>query len=225
MRCAYDVTACSGALGGGRENVGRAKSAVADGGVKVTREQGRSLLRVAGVIQSILVDERHQPDVWDAMLPAHRPEAALILGMGGGTIAALLTRRFGPLPIVGVEHDPHIVRLARETFGMGELPHVQIVTEDAISFVRQCRATFDLICVDLYTGGKLSHGVLNASFLRAVSALLSRDGTITINLWSSAYLPDQLRRIRRVLPIRDLVEVGSNVVVHCGQWPGVITAR
>jgi spermidine synthase len=191
----------------------------------VTSEQGRSLLRVAGVIQSVSVDERHEPDVWDAMLPARRPETALILGMGGGTIAALLTRRYGPLPIVGVEHDPRIVHLARETFGMRDLPHVQIVVEDAISFVRQCRATFDLVCVDLYTGGKLTHGVLDVSFLRAVSGLLSRDGTITINLWASAYLPDQLRRIQRVLPVRDIVEVGSNVVVHCGKWPGVLSVR
>ncbi|HEV2235599.1 MAG TPA: methyltransferase domain-containing protein [Ktedonobacterales bacterium] len=208
-----------------RSGVGRAKSAVAGGDAQVTREQGRALLRVAGVIQSVAVDECHEPDVWDAMIPARRPAAALILGMGGGTIAALLTRRFGPLPIVGVEHDPRIVHLARESFGMRELPHVQIVVEDAISFVRQCRASFDLICVDLYTGGKLAHGVLDASFLRAVSQLLSRGGVITINLWASAYLPDHLRRIQRVLPVHDVVEVGGNVVVHCRRWPGVIVAR
>jgi spermidine synthase len=195
------------------------------GDVRVTSEQGRSLLRVAGVIQSVSVDASHEPDVWDAMLPARRPEAALILGMGGGTIAALLTRRFGPLPIVGVEHDPQIARLAHETFGMRELPHVQIVVEDAVSFVRQCQATFDLICVDLYTGGKLAHGVLDAGFLRATSHLLMRDGTITINLWASPYLADQLRRIQRVLPVRDVLEVGGNVVVHCGSWPGALAAR
>jgi spermidine synthase len=198
---------------------------VAGGSVRVTSEQGRALLRVAGVIQSVAVDERHEPDVWDAMIPARRPEATLILGMGGGTIAALLTRRYGPLPIVGVEHDPHIVQLARETFGMRDLPHVQIVEADAISFVRQCRATFDLICVDLYAGGKMAHGVLDASFLRAVSQLLSRDGVITINLWATAYLPDHMRRIQRVLPVRDVVEVGSNIVVHCGRWPGDIAVR
>jgi spermidine synthase len=195
------------------------------GEAQVTREQGRSLLRVAGVIQSVAVDEHHEPDVWDAMIPERRPAAALILGMGGGTIAALLTQRFGPLPIVGVEHDPRIVHLARESFGMRALPNVQIVVEDALSFVRQCRATFDLICVDLYTGGKLAHGVLDTSFLRAVSQLLSRDGVITINLWASAYLPDQLRRIQRVLPVHDVVEVGGNVVVHCGRWPGGSAAR
>jgi spermidine synthase len=205
--------------------VGRAKSAAAGERVRVTNEQGRSLLRVAGVIQSVTLGDGHEPDVWDAMLPARRPEAALILGMGGGTIAALLTRRFGPLPIVGVEHDPHIAHLARETFGMRDLPHVQIVVEDALSFVHQCRATFDLICVDLYTGGKLAHGVLDANFLRGTSQLLAGDGTIVINLWSSAYLPDHLRRIRRVLPIHDLVEVGGNVVVHCGRWPGDVVLR
>lgn len=198
---------------------------MAGGDVRVTSEQGRSLLRVAGVIQSVAVDERHEPDVWDAMIPDRRPESALILGMGGGTIAALLTRRFGPIPIVGVEHDPHIIHLARETFGMRDVPSAQIIEQDAINFVRQCHATFDLICVDLYTGGKLAHGVLDASFLRAVSQLLNPEGVITINLWASAYLPDHMRRIQRVLPIHDVVEVGSNVVVHCGGWPGNSAAR
>jgi hypothetical protein len=74
----------------------------------VRLENGRNVLRVGGVIQSVGVDASHIPDVWDAMLPQERPASALILGLGGGTIATLMTRRWGPLPIIGVERDPAI---------------------------------------------------------------------------------------------------------------------
>src|SRR5690348_12385037 len=55
----------------------------------VVVEAGRKVLRVGGVIQSVHVDEGYEPDVWDAMLPRERPQSALILGLGGGTMAQL----------------------------------------------------------------------------------------------------------------------------------------
>ncbi len=41
------------------------------------------------------------------------------------------------------------------------------------------------------------------------------DGEIAINLWRSAYLDDQLRRIRRELRIHELAMVDDNIIVHC----------
>lgn len=185
----------------------------------VSMEDGRTLLRVGGVIQSVAVDERHEPDVWDAMLPARQPENALILGLGGGTTAALLTRRFGPVPILGIERDPRIAQLARDHFGLAALPNVQILIADAFTFLPTCPTRFDLICVDLYVAGKLEHGVLGAEFPRAVARALTPDGTATFNLWRSPYLGDQLRRLQRTLVVRDTIEAGGNVVVHCGVRP------
>src|SRR6185437_684947 len=66
-------------------------------------QQGRLVLRVGGDIQSIGVDACYQADIWDALLPHNQPANALILGLGGGTVAHLMTQRFGPLPITGVE--------------------------------------------------------------------------------------------------------------------------
>lgn len=181
----------------------------------VALEDGRKILRVGGVIQSVHVDETYLPDVWDAMLPQSRPTNALILGLGGGTIATLLTQRWGALPLVGVECDPAVVWLATHEFGLNRLPHLRIVTADAFAFVRQCDERFDAICVDLYTAGRLAHGVLGSAFLRDIARLLSPGGEATINLWRSPYLDDQVRRVQRVFTVRDLAEVGDNVIVHC----------
>lgn len=185
----------------------------------VTVEEGRTLLRVDGVIQSVAVDEHHVPDIWDAMLPVRRPASALILGQGGGTTATLLTNHYGPIPIVGIERDPRIAALARERFGLERHPNIQTVVADAFAFVANCQACFDLICVDLYVAGHMEHGVLAVDFLRQLNRILTPDGTITFNIWSSRYLSDQIRRLQRALAVEDVVEVGRNVVVRCTHRP------
>lgn len=182
-------------------------------------EQGRLVLRVGGVIQSVGVDETYRADIWDALLPHNQPANALILGLGGGTIAHLMTQRFGPLPITGVECDPAVVWLARQQFGLDAHEHVRIVVADAFDYARRCHETYDAICVDLYTAGKMAHGVLGGRFLRDVGRLLSLEGEAAINLWRSSYLDDQLRRIGRELLVREVVEVEENLVVRCGRLP------
>jgi len=182
-------------------------------------EDGRKVLRVGGVIQSVEVDEHYAEDVWDAMLPRRRPESALILGLGGGSIAKLMTRRWGPLPITGVERDPAVVGLARREFGLDQLDHLTIVTADAFSWIRMCDKTFDAICVDLYVGGKLAHGALGAAFLRDVRRALAPGGEVTFNLWRSAYLEDQTRRIAAHFHVQRLDEADGNVIVRATREP------
>lgn len=180
----------------------------------VVIEQGRPVLRVGGVIQSVGVNETYQADIWDAMLPRERPANALILGLGGGTIASLLTQRFGALPITGVERDPAVVWLARREFGLDDLPHLSIITADAFAWVARCDQRFDAICVDLYTAGKMAHGVLGAGFLRDLRRLLTPHGEVAFNLWRSAYLADQLRRIEREYSVVALDEADDNLIAH-----------
>lgn len=182
---------------------------------QVRLEDGRKVLRVDGVIQSVGVDTSHIPDVWDAFLPDTPPASALILGLGGGTIAALMTRRWGALPIVGVEYDPAVAHLARTEFGLGTMPNVEIVVGDAFDYVRRCDRRFDVICVDLYVAGRMTHGVLAAPFLRDVARLLTPGGVAAFNLWRSAALPDQLRRLSRHLAILGQTAVDDNLIVRC----------
>jgi spermidine synthase len=183
----------------------------------VRLEDGRKVLRVGGVIQSVAVDATYVRDVWDAMLPHTQPDSALILGLGGGTIATLLTQRYGPLPIVGVERDPAVAWLARREFGLDRLPNVRVVVADAFTFVRDCRDQFDAICVDLYVAGTMAHGVLAAPFLRDIARLLSAEGVAAFNLWRSPYLGDQFRRLSRELRVCAVNEVDENMVVLCSR--------
>lgn len=178
-------------------------------------EAGRKVLRVAGVIQSVAVDEQYESDVWDAMVPQIKPVNALILGLGGGAIATLMTQKWGAVPITGVESDPEVAWLARHEFGLSALPNVSIVVEDAFRFVSRSTELYDAVSVDLYVGGKMAHGVLGGGFLRDICRILVPNGSVSFNLWRSAYLDDQLRRLERQVVIRDIVEVDNNIIVTC----------
>lgn len=188
--------------------------------VKIEAE--RKVLRVGGVIQSVAVDDSYTSDIWDALLPTTRPANALILGLGGGTVATLMTRRWGALPITGVERDPLVASLALREFGVAQLSNVQVVVEDAFTFVRRCDEQFDAICVDMYVAGKMAHGILGAPFLSDIRRLLTPDGAATFNLWRSAHLRDQMHRIERYLCVRSITEIDDNIILTCAPViPGV----
>lgn len=177
-------------------------------------EDGRTVLRVGGVIQSVTIDDHYSADVWDALLPRRKPDSALILGLGGASLAHLMTRRWGPFPITGVERDPEVIRLAWAEFGLDRLSHLHIVAADAFAWVRLPHPPFGAICVDMYVAGKLAHGALSPAFLRDVRRLVGPSGEVCFNLWRSAYLEDQTRRIKGLFHIEDTVEVDGNVAVH-----------
>ena len=53
--------------------------------------------------------------------------------------------------IVGVDSDPHVLRLGRRRFGTDRL-RLEVVAEDALQFLRRERRRFDLIVEDLFVG-------------------------------------------------------------------------
>lgn len=184
-------------------------------------EDGRKVLRVGGFIQSVQVGSRHRPDFWDALIPDRdRVTRALLLGLGGGTVATLLARRFGSIAITAVEYDPQIVDIATQEFGLGHLENLRIVVADAFAFVRKHEGRYDLICVDLYRGRWLPREVLSCSFLRNLLRILDPAGITTFNFWLTPGVWARLRRLHSVLPVRELVLAEENVVARCS--PGVV---
>src|SRR5712692_7509253 len=78
--------------------------------VRIGEDSGRAALLVDGVVQSISPEDGLVGGgYWAAMVPDDPPRNALILGLGGGTLARLLQARWGEVPIVGVDNDPDIV--------------------------------------------------------------------------------------------------------------------
>src|SRR5262245_15843961 len=121
--------------------------------VRLGEDDGRAALLVDGVVQSISPEDGLVTGgYWAAMLPPQRPSRALILGLGGGTIARLLHMRWGDdVHVVGVDDDATIVDMARAA-GWLAMPRLEVVFADAFDFVRDCPDRFDYVAIDLFRG-------------------------------------------------------------------------
>ncbi len=183
--------------------------------VRVAEDEGQRALLVDGVVQSVAVEGPvFGPGYWPSMLPTVRPRRALILGLGGGTIAHLLVRRFGPVPMVGVDADAEVLAVAQVEFDL-TLPSLVIVEGDALQYVTACAETFDYVCVDLYRGAELERGVLARPVLRAIKRLLAGEGLAVFNLFRDGRTARRLHRIQQVFPRATSETIVKNVIVRC----------
>lgn len=179
----------------------------------IGEDHGRRALLVDGVVQSVLAEREAVGDYWHALLPDVRPERALLLGVGGGTLAAILDRRFPGVAMVGVDHDPRVVAIGRQAFHLA-LPNLSVVIADAFAFAAASPATFDYIAVDLFNGLARPREVLGRPFITDLRRLLSPSGTVAINLFRDRTLATAVTRIERRLSVRAVRQVGQNAVIH-----------
>lgn len=182
--------------------------------VRLGEDHGRPVLLVDGTVQSVLAPDPH--GYWSRMIPSVRPHRALLLGLGGGTIARLLHDQFGDLPTVGVEDDLDVADFAHEL--LRDLPDLEIIRADAFRYVEDGARggeRFDYAAIDLYRGDQLVHGVVGKPFLKALRTLLDPRGVAVFNLFHERRIDDRIRRIGRVFKVLDRQMVGKNVVLWC----------
>ncbi len=182
--------------------------------IRFGEDEGQRVLLVDGVVQSVADGAAIRPagdGYWQAMVPPHRPERALLLGLGIGTVARLIQARFGSVPIVGVDDDPEVVALAERE--LADLNGLTIVQDDAFAFVQRTDERFDLACVDLYRGRQFDGGVVRRPFLRRLRALLAPRGLAAFNLFADRRTEVRVQRISRVFRVLRTIPASKNLVV------------
>lgn len=183
--------------------------------ILVAEDEGRRALIIDGAVQSVAPEDGHRGSgYWAAMIPNVRPKRALILGLGAGTVAHLLTRRFGPVPIVAVDDDAETVAVARDEFDLN-LENLEIIIGDAFEFVEACQERFDLILVDLYHGSRPAAGLVSRPFLDGLVRILDRHGQIVFNLYSGYLNEKREARLRTAFRQVEIVAAASNRIVFC----------
>ncbi|MEX0621807.1 MAG: methyltransferase domain-containing protein [Candidatus Woykebacteria bacterium] len=156
------------------------------GDVKVTENSGVRRLVAGGHTQSqtIKSNGRTGQGCWDDMVPEDLSLSAdsrvLILGLGGGTSAKILSKKFGPLVIDGVDIDPLIVDIGRKYFYVNE-PNLNVHIADAKEFVKGVRFKYDLICLDVFIAGKIPEDIERKEFLSDIKNILAPGGVLSIN--------------------------------------------
>lgn len=91
------------------------------------------------------------------LVPPFYPKNMLILGYGGGNIAALTKRIWGDgVKIDGVEKNDQIVNMNYDD---------NVLIYDAEQFVRSCQKQYDYVCIDLYDGKVIPDFVFSDEFV------------------------------------------------------------
>lgn len=139
------------------------------------------------------------------MIPEKKPDTVLMLGVGGGTIARMILKKFPDTKITGVEISQEVVDAAIEHLGLGEIG-MDLVIADAFEYVFEHNETYDLIIVDLYDGYNFPLKCLMPKFIRRLQELLNKDGELYINT------PNIAHGISLQLPTRTSEENTGNIV-------------
>ena len=156
-----------------------------NGEVKVIDGFGERRLVADGYTQSRVLNKNGLTgSYWDGfvnpMIKLRVNGRVLILGLAGGTIAKMLTQKFGLITIDGVDIDPLMVELGQKYLNFNE-KNVNIIIADALKFLKNCRYKYDLVCVDLFAHGDVAVGAESEEFFQDIKKILNQGGLIVIN--------------------------------------------
>ena len=168
------------------------KRRATDDGLEVTEERGMRTLHLGSrAIQSTMRVSRP----WDLELAYTRammgflmfnpmPQAVLMIGLGGGSLAKFIRRQRPQTCVTAVEIDPRVIAAARTHF---ELPPdddaLRVIEADGALYVRQHSASADVILLDGFDAGNQVEALATQTFYAACRRALKPGGVLVVNLW------------------------------------------
>lgn len=145
------------------------------------------------------------------------PSNALLIGLGGGSIAKFLLHHCPEMHISAVDNHPEMIKAAYQYFEVPpDEPRLQIIQADAVEQIKQHQQQ-DLILLDGFDASSQVPALATESFYTQCREALSHSGIVSINLWGSDPLFTQYRhRIAQVFDHRIInlpAERYGNVIV------------
>jgi spermidine synthase len=116
------------------------------------------------------------------------PRRALVLGLGGGSLAKYIHHRLPECTQEAVDANPDVIAIARAHFALpADDDRLTVTLGDAAAHVAG-RATdpVDLLLVDVYDERRQVAACATGAFFAAAAAALTREGVCAVNFWSNA---------------------------------------
>jgi spermidine synthase len=212
--------------------------------IVLTRWRDDVRLYLNGHIQFSAIDEAryHEALVLPAMELVKKPADILILG-GGDGLAAREVLKYGSVKqVVLVDLDPEMTRLGQErpelvaiNGGSMNDPRVEIVNTDAMKYLEESRAFFDVIVVDLPDPNTESMTKLySTAFYALCSRRLKMGGVMATQATSPFFAPEAfwciVATIEGAVPSEnDMAQLVANPyhthIPSFGEWGFVLAAK
>lgn len=121
------------------------------------------------------------------------PRNVLIIGLGGGVLPMALAAIYPDTVIDIVEIDPAVVKVASQFFGFHSGPKIRVIEEDGRVFAKRAGKAdqrYDLIMLDAFDHQYIPEHLLTQEFLLEIKKLLTPDGVLAANTFSTSRLYD-----------------------------------
>jgi spermidine synthase len=131
--------------------------------------------------------------VLSSLLIQDNPKKILILGLGGATLVHSYRALFPDVDITIVEIDEAVVRVAKEYFGFAEDSNTHVLAQDGRVYVKRAQLRgekYDLVILDAFNGEYIPEHLLTQEFLKETASLLSSEGLLVSNTFSTSRLYD-----------------------------------
>ena len=121
------------------------------------------------------------------------PEDILVIGLGGGSIPMTFADLFPNAKIDVVEIDEAVVRVAEEYFYYSDTDNMTVYVDDGRPFIKRAGIRgqkYDYIFLDAFSGDYIPEHMLTREFLEEVKTIMSEDGVLVANTFSTSRLYD-----------------------------------
>jgi spermidine synthase len=112
---------------------------------------------------------------------------ALIVGLGGGSLAKHLLYHFPDCHLDAIEYRQSVVKVARSHFGLPLDRRLKIIIGDGAQHIQQRIEThaqhYSLIFIDAFDHEGMAPAICNEAFFNGCKQLLKPDGLLLVNLW------------------------------------------
>ncbi len=165
--------------------------------IRVEETRERRYLYFDGTLQSSM--DRRDPTSLELLYSRFtslglvlRPDAAraLIIGLGGGSMAKKYHKEFPEIEIDSIEIDPDVVDVARKFFHFQEDARQRVHGGDGRKFLARADDRFDLILLDAYYADNMPFHLVTREFFDTARQKMTPEGVLVINLIGSLRGPD-----------------------------------
>lgn len=132
------------------------------------------------------------------------PKHALMIGLGGGSLAKFIYYRLPQSRVRVVEISPEVVKVARSHFLLpADDDRLTVEIGEGSNYLSSSREKVDALLIDAYDGRALAASLTTDVFYSIARTVLSRAGVLVINLWSNDWAFDRnVKRIERAFDNR-----------------------
>ncbi len=141
----------------------------------------------SGIQSGVALDDPYTPVFWyteelyDLVGQTKHRERILILGGGTFTLPQQLALAHPDSQIDVVEIDPGLMKIAREHFYYEDHDNVDVIFEDARTFVNRTTTRYDIVIVDAYGDADIPFTFMTQEYGKELQEVTKSEGLVMVN--------------------------------------------